>query len=55
MTEEFVAELKRVSGKENILFKMTPLFTTNMTPYGTVQLRRERRLDLTGPPSPPEV
>ncbi|MBB5781862.1 Tn3 family transposase [Nonomuraea jabiensis] len=34
---------------------LTPLFTTNMTPYGTVQLRRDRRLDLIGPPPPPEV
>jgi hypothetical protein len=34
---------------------LTPLFTTNMTPYGTVQLRRERRLELSGPPSPPEA
>ncbi|MCC5580942.1 hypothetical protein IMZ11_35545 [Microtetraspora sp. AC03309] len=33
---------------------LTPLFTVNMTPYGTVQLRRDRRLDLTGPPSPAE-
>ncbi|MER7365786.1 hypothetical protein ABT353_24060 [Nonomuraea wenchangensis] len=31
---------------------LTPPFTTNMTPYGTVQLRRDRRLDLTGPPVP---
>ncbi|MEU6739621.1 Tn3 family transposase [Streptosporangium sandarakinum] len=34
---------------------LTPLFTTNMTPYGTVQLRPKRRLDLSGPPSPPEA
>ncbi|MEQ4725086.1 Tn3 family transposase [Nonomuraea sp. B19D2] len=34
---------------------LTPLFTTNMTPYGTVQLSPERRLDLSGPPSPPEA
>jgi TnpA family transposase len=33
---------------------LTPLFTTNMTPYGTVQLRRERRLALSGPASPPQ-
>ncbi|WP_327048320.1 transposase [Microbispora sp. NBC_01189] len=33
---------------------LTPLFTTNMTPYGTVQLRRERRLALSGPTSPPQ-
>jgi len=33
---------------------LTPLFHTNMTPYGTVQLRPDRRLDLTGPPAPPE-
>lgn len=32
---------------------LTPLFHTNMTPYGTVQLRRDHRLDLTGPPTPP--
>ncbi|MET8006580.1 Tn3 family transposase [Nonomuraea glycinis] len=29
---------------------LTPLFHTNMTPYGTVQLRPDRRLDLTGLP-----
>jgi len=33
---------------------LTPLFHTNMTPYGTVQLRPDRRLDLTGPPSAAE-
>ncbi|MFI6922177.1 hypothetical protein ACIBIZ_19725 [Nonomuraea spiralis] len=32
---------------------LTPLFTTNMTPYGTVQLRTDQRLDLSGPPTPP--
>jgi hypothetical protein len=32
---------------------LTPLFHTNMTPYGTVQLRPERRLDLTGAPPAP--
>ncbi len=31
---------------------LTPLFTTNMTPYGTVQLRRERRLAMSGCISP---
>ncbi|MFL6055023.1 MAG: Tn3 family transposase [Actinoallomurus sp.] len=31
---------------------LTPLFTTNMTPYGTVQLRTDHRLDLSGPPTP---
>jgi hypothetical protein len=31
---------------------LTPLFTTNMTPYGTVQLRRERRLAMSGSISP---
>ncbi len=31
---------------------LTPLFHTNMTPYGTVQLRPERRLDLTQTPPP---
>ncbi len=30
------------------------LFHTNMTPYGTVQLRPDRRLDLTGTPPAPE-
>lgn len=30
---------------------LTPLFHTNMTPYGTVQLRTDQRLDLT--PTPP--
>lgn len=34
---------------------LTPLFTVNMTPYGMVQLRPDRRLDLTGPPAPPEA
>nr|WP_231618707.1 Tn3 family transposase [Nonomuraea sp. SBT364] len=29
---------------------LTPLFHTNMTPYGTVQLRPDQRLDLTGFP-----
>ncbi|MBB3725192.1 Tn3 family transposase [Nonomuraea dietziae] len=33
---------------------LTPLFHTNMTPYGTVQLRPDRRLDLTPPPPAPE-
>jgi TnpA family transposase len=28
---------------------LTPVFHTNMTPYGEVQLRTDRRLDLTGP------
>ncbi|MEV4075036.1 BBE domain-containing protein [Nonomuraea fuscirosea] len=31
---------------------LIPLFTTTMTSYGTVQLRRDRRLGLTGPPGP---
>jgi hypothetical protein len=31
---------------------LTPLFHTNMTPYGTVVLRPERRLDLSSPPGP---
>nr|WP_281262687.1 Tn3 family transposase [Nonomuraea fuscirosea] len=31
---------------------LTPLITTNMTPYGTVQLRPDRRLDLTAPATP---
>jgi hypothetical protein len=31
---------------------LTPVFHTNMTPYGEIQLRTDRRLDLTGiPPS----
>jgi TnpA family transposase len=29
---------------------LTPLFTMNMTPYGEVQLRPDRRLDLSAPP-----
>jgi hypothetical protein len=29
---------------------ITPLFHTNMTPYGEVQLRRDRRLDLSATP-----
>jgi hypothetical protein len=29
---------------------LTPLFTSNMTPYGEVQLRPDRRLDLSAPP-----
>jgi TnpA family transposase len=33
---------------------LTPIFHTNMTPYGEVQLRTDRRLDLTGPLSTPE-
>ncbi|XVQ06968.1 Tn3 family transposase [Spirillospora sp. CA-255316] len=32
---------------------LTPPFTTNMTPYGTVQLRTDQRLDLSGPPAAP--
>jgi hypothetical protein len=28
---------------------LTPLFTSNMTPYGEVQLRPDRRLDLRAP------
>jgi hypothetical protein len=33
---------------------LTPLFTSNMTPYGEVQLRPDHRLDLsaTTPPLP---
>jgi hypothetical protein len=31
---------------------LTPLFHTNMTPYGTVVLRPDRRLDLSAPPAP---
>jgi len=31
---------------------LTPLFHTNMTPYGEVQLRRDRRLDLSVTPPP---
>ena len=27
---------------------LTPVFHTNMTPYGEIQLRTDRRLDLTG-------
>jgi hypothetical protein len=31
---------------------LTPVFHANMTPYGEIQLRTDRRLDLTGiPPS----
>ncbi|MGH3847101.1 MAG: Tn3 family transposase, partial [Pseudonocardiaceae bacterium] len=30
---------------------LTPLFHTNMTPYGTVVLRPDRRLDLSAPPA----
>jgi len=30
---------------------LTPIFHTNMTPYGEIQLRTDRRLDLTGIPS----
>lgn len=33
---------------------ITPLFHTNMTPYGTVRLRSDHRLDLTEAQSPPE-
>ena len=29
---------------------LTPVFHTNMTPYGEIQLRTDRRLDLTGIP-----
>ena len=29
---------------------LTPIFHTNMTPYGEIQLRTDRRLDLTGIP-----
>ena len=29
---------------------LTPVFHTNMTPYGEIQLRTDRRLDLTGTP-----
>jgi hypothetical protein len=29
---------------------LTPVFHTNMTPYGEIQLRTDRRLDLTGVP-----
>jgi hypothetical protein len=29
---------------------VTPLFHTNMTPYGDVQLRSDRRLDLSATP-----
>lgn len=29
---------------------LTPVFRTNMTPYGEIQLRTGRRLDLTGIP-----
>jgi Tn3 transposase DDE domain len=31
---------------------LTPVFHTNMTPYGEIQLRTGRRLDLTGIPRP---
>jgi hypothetical protein len=27
---------------------LTPVFHTNMTPHGEIQLRTDRRLDLTG-------
>lgn len=30
---------------------LTPIFHTNMTPYGEIQLRTDRRLDLTGLPA----
>ncbi|WP_155342589.1 hypothetical protein [Acrocarpospora pleiomorpha] len=30
----------------------SPLFHTNMTPYGEIQLRTDRRLDLTDLPTP---
>lgn len=30
---------------------LTPLFHTNMTPYGEIQLRTDRRLDLTDLPT----
>jgi hypothetical protein len=29
---------------------LPPIFHTNMTPYGEIQLRTDRRLDLTGIP-----
>jgi hypothetical protein len=32
---------------------LTPLFHTNMTPYGIVRLNPDRRLDLSTPPQPP--
>jgi TnpA family transposase len=32
---------------------LTPLFHTNMTPYGIVRLHPDRRLDLSTPPQPP--
>jgi Tn3 transposase DDE domain len=32
---------------------LTPLFHTNMTPYGEVQLRPDRRLDLSATTPPP--
>jgi hypothetical protein len=31
---------------------LTPLFHSNMTPYGTVVLRPDHRLDLSTPPTP---
>jgi hypothetical protein len=31
---------------------LTPVFHTNMTPYGEIRLRTDRRLDLTGIPRP---
>ena len=30
---------------------LTPIFHANMTPYGEIQLRTDRRLDLTGIPA----
>jgi hypothetical protein len=30
---------------------LTPIFHANMTPYGEIQLRTDRRLDLAGVPS----
>jgi hypothetical protein len=32
--------------------KLTPLFHSNMTPYGIIRLRPDRRLDLSAPPQP---
>jgi hypothetical protein len=31
--------------------ELTPLFHTNMTPYGEIQLRTDRRLDLSDLPT----